>query len=68
MIVIYTVHNNIKLTLMSTTPYPLKLSADEAFEGPLYLQHWFNTLEKADENGKTHVCKECQARVKWRGK
>ena len=53
---------------MSTTPYPLKLSADDAFEGPLYLQHWFNTLEKADENGKTHVCKECQARVKWRGK
>lgn len=53
---------------MSTTPSPLKRSADEAFEGPLYLQHWFNTLEKADEHGKTHECKECQARVKWQGK
>jgi hypothetical protein len=44
MIIFYIIVHNINLnSSMSTIPSPLKRSADEG--GPLYLQHWFNTLK-----------------------
>ena len=44
MIIFYIIEHDINLnSSMSTIPSPLKRSADEG--GPLYLQHWFNTLK-----------------------
>ena len=51
-----------------STLSPLRGLKDKEYKGKLYLKHWFEAFEEPDDKGKTHKCKMCDSRVKWKGK